>query len=74
MKKLREVLYIVPIIFAAYLLVACSDEHQANNEHMKQNSSILNSQMQALEKAKGVEQLVNDHAEEQRQEIDQASQ
>jgi hypothetical protein len=75
MKKLSKVYFIVPIIF----LSACSDEHNANEHqssegHMNQNTPILKSQMQAIEKAKGVEQLMNNRVQTQLQEIDQVSQ
>ncbi len=54
------------------LLNACSDDKQENSAHEASgDSQILKSQIQALEKAKGVEQVIQDRADQSRQTIDE---
>ena len=55
-------------IFLIVLLSACSDNSSTSDN--KSNKTVIDSQIRALEKAKGVEEQVLDAAQQQRAVID----
>lgn len=58
--------------FSLISLIACSDDMQENNAHETSgDSQILKTQIQALEKAKGVEQVIQNRASRDREAIDE---
>lgn len=56
------------------LIGGCSSGEDSSTIEPSSNENILNDQMQALEKAKQVEQMVQDAFEKQRRLIDENSQ
>jgi hypothetical protein len=55
-----------------FVLTACDDaENRSMVQEESANEHILNTQIQALEKAKGVEQVLQDGMNERRQIIDE---
>jgi hypothetical protein len=64
--------FAVPIAFLAMLALAGCSEHSTPAEQPAASPSIIEPQLKALEKAKGVEQTLADQAEAQRQAIEEA--
>ncbi len=73
---LNRVQLIAVFIFIS-ILSGCSDDKHAdntmNNQQGEEHNSPISSQMRALEQAKGIEQLTQDHFSQQQQEIDRQS-
>ncbi len=55
------------IIFSVIFLTSCSDNGTQNSESKK---TVIDSQLRALDKAKGVEQDILDSVAKQREQID----
>lgn len=55
------------VIFSIIFLISCSDNGTQNSESEK---TVIDSQLRALDKAKGVEQHILDSAVKQREQID----
>lgn len=66
MKKLQFLIYI-PLL----LMVACSNEEGENLQGSNKQSHILKTQVQALKKAKGVEQMLQKGADNRRLAIEE---
>lgn len=67
-------------LFCSVLIIsACSDEHDTKTARMgedmntTQKTTVLSPQLQAIEKAKGVEKMINDTARKHREELDQST-
>lgn len=58
------------LLVLALCMYACSDSDQNTSSEKKPIKTIIDPQLQALEKAKGVEQKLLDAAEQQRKLID----
>jgi hypothetical protein len=60
----------VLLIVLGLFLTACSDNDHSSSESKQPVKTIIDPQLKALEKAKGVEQQLLDAAEQQRKLID----
>lgn len=58
------------LIVLVLCLPACSDNDESSSSAKESKKTIIDPQLQALEKAKGVEQQLLDAAEQQRKLID----
>ncbi|MEE9286779.1 MAG: hypothetical protein V3W33_01750 [Gammaproteobacteria bacterium] len=70
---MRTLLYF-PLCLAIWLLSGCSSDTDNNNKPRSAEDHVWETQVHALEKAKGVEQTLMDAAARQRKTIDQESQ
>lgn len=60
----------VLLIMLALCLTACSGNEDSASESKQVTKTVIDPQLKALEKAKGVEQQLLDAAEQQRKQID----
>ncbi len=58
------------LIMLALCLTACSENEDSPSESKQVTKTVIDPQLKALEKAKGVEQQLLDAAEQQRKQID----
>lgn len=66
MKKQTKIIFI-----SFFLMNGCSKESGENQQPESKQGKIFNTQVQALEKAKGIEQILQNSADKQRQKIEE---
>jgi hypothetical protein len=59
------------ILISFFLMNGCSKESGENQQPESKQGEIFNTQIQALEKAKGIEQILQNSADKQRQKIEE---
>lgn len=70
MTKIYPLLLLLPLI----LITGCSDEKEEMTQKPLSEEPVFSDQTRALEKAKGVEQMIQGGADRQRQMIEEQSQ
>ena len=74
--KIVKIRWLAPILLTSIALGACEEKpYKPPTPHTdpKPQSALMHDQTQALEKAKGVEQLVRRQDQEARRDVDRAS-